>query len=142
VMAITCANMAKVDRASCLVCLDAANKKAHFDKAGECEKCGELFKLTRNSLIRDIYYKCEIRAAMFRDVLRRKKNAYVAHNIVKATCGHVSLEFMNHFVEEVTEEERKHEAESCGKDDPRVCARISSTQSTAPYYVVSRKSRF
>ena len=52
-MFITGANMAKVDRTSCLACLDAANRKAAFDKNGECEKCGEALHLICNNLTKD-----------------------------------------------------------------------------------------
>jgi hypothetical protein len=100
--------------------LDDANRKAPFDKNGECEKCGEALHSIRSSLTKDNYYKCAIRAAIFRDILRRKDNAYVAHSIVKATCSHVPLEFMSRFMEEVAEAGRNPKSEPWDREGPRV----------------------
>ena len=113
--------MAENDRTTCLTCLDVANQNASFDRKGDCDQCGEaLIAPMRSSFMPDEYYKCAIRSAIFREIMRRKDNAYIAHSIVRATCSHVPLEFMERFMEEVAESGRSPDSEQWDKEGPRV----------------------
>ncbi len=98
-------------RTTCLGCLDAANSKAPFDKEGECDRC-EKDVTPHTSIIDNEYFKCAIRSALFRD--------YVAHSIVKATCIHIPLRFMDRFMEEVARAGRCESAEPWDQEGPRV----------------------
>ncbi len=98
-------------RTTCLGCLDAANSKAPFDKEGECDRCEKDFT-PHTSIIDDEYFKCAIRSALFRD--------YVAHSVVKATCSHIPLRFMDRFMEEVARAGRCESAEPWDQEGPRV----------------------
>ena len=84
----------------CLGCLHADSRKAPFDPEGECEQCKGQLDIDQ-SIINDNYYRCAIRSAIFTEALRRRNNAYVAHNIVKCTVPHIPLSFMKRFMKEV-----------------------------------------
>jgi len=65
-----------------LGCMHADNRKAPFDAEGACKKCKGDWEPDQ-SIMPDNYYKCAIRHAIFTEVLSRRKNAYVAHIVVR-----------------------------------------------------------
>ncbi len=96
-----------------------ANVRATFDFKGKCDQCeSDLWPHT--NLVNDEYYKCAIRSAIFREIVRRKDNAYVAHIIVKATCSNIPAHFMDRFMEQVANAGRRENAEQWDKEGPRV----------------------
>ena len=106
-------------RTTCLGCLNAANGKAPFDKEGTCDRCDKKLSL-HSCLMDDEYFKCYIRSGLFREIVRRKDNAYVAHGIVKTTCFNIPLSFMHRFMEEVAKAGRCEDAEPWDREGPRV----------------------
>jgi hypothetical protein len=73
------------------------------------------------SITNDNYYRCAIKSVIFTEGLRRKKNAYVAHNIEKCTVPHIPLSFMKRFMKEMAAKGRLLETvEPWDMDGPRV----------------------
>ncbi len=113
---------AKEPRTACLECMYAVNRTAPFDPEGACVKCkGDLEP--NLSIMPDNYYKCVIRNAIFTEVLRRRNNAYVAHNIVRCTIPNILLDFMKRFMAEVAGKGRMDSALAWDKEEPRVLAK-------------------
>ena len=70
----------------------------------------------------DNYYKCAISNAIFTEILRRRNNAYVAHNIARCTIPNIPLDFMKRFMAEVARKGRLDSALAWDKEEPRVLA--------------------
>jgi hypothetical protein len=71
-----------------------------FNPESECEKCKGQLDIDIN-ITGDNYYRCAIKSAIFPDALRRRNNAYVAHNIVKFAVFHIPLSFMKRVIKQV-----------------------------------------
>ena len=72
-------------RTTCLGCLHET-----FDKEGKCDRCNSSLSPHTCTIDND-YFKCVIRSAIFREIVRWKDNAYVAHIIVKDTCNNIHI---------------------------------------------------
>ena len=109
-------------RTLCMGCSHADNQKAPFDPTGECEQCkGDL--IVDQSITSDNYNRCAIRSAIFKEAMRRRNNAYVAHSIVRCTVPHIPLSFMKRFMKEVGTKGRLLETtKPWDKEGPRVLA--------------------
>ncbi len=113
---------AKEPRTACLKCMHAVNRKAPFDSEGVGVKCkGD--REPNQSIMSDNYYKCAIKNAIFTEVLRRRNNAYVAHNIVRCTIPNIPLDFMRRFMSEVAGKGRLDSAKAWDKEGPRTLAK-------------------
>ena len=110
------------ERTACLACLYDQNQAAPFDADGECGHCGGDMK-PQSTLIEDEYFKCALRSAIYKEILRKRSNAYVAHSIVTATVDNVPLPFMERFMGEVAEKGRREKAKPWDKEGPRILSK-------------------
>ena len=96
---------AREPRTTCSQCLHVINRTLPFDPEGACEKCKGVLE-PNQSIMPDNYNKYAIRHAIFTEVLRRRNNAYVAHNIVRCTIHNIPLDFRKSYMVKVASKGR------------------------------------
>ena len=102
---------AREPRTTRLQCLHAVNQTAPLNPEGACEKCKGVLEIDQ-SIMPDNYYKCALRYAISKEVLRRRNNAYVAHNILMCTIPHIPLDFIKRCMAEVASKGRLESAKA------------------------------
>ncbi len=110
-------------RTACLGCLHASSQMAPFDPESECGECKGQLDIDQ-SITNYNHYRCVIKSAIFKEAMRRKNNAYVAHIIVNCTVPHIPPSFMKRLMKEVAAKGRLPETtEPWDKEGPRVLAK-------------------